>query len=146
MILLVKAWRIRIRVSGNWVIVDGSNVMHWKEGTPDIGTLHEVLSALVDAGLKPSVVFDANAGYKLADRHMNDRVLARALGLPVSRIMVAPKGTPADPLILRAARESGAQIVTNDRFRDWAEDYSDVLKSRAPVQGGYRQGKLWLSL
>ena len=113
---------------------------------PDITTVRDVVEALTTAGLTPGVVFDANVGYKISDRYMKDKTLATMLGLPVDRVMVAPKGTPADPLVLQVARDLGATIVTNDRFRDWADEYSDVLQARDLVQGGYRKGALWLSL
>ena len=60
--------------------------------------------------------------------------------------MVVSKGTPADPTILAAARDLGAQIVTNDRFRDWAEAHPEVTEAGHLVRGGYPSGKLWLSL
>lgn len=120
--------------------------MHWNGGTPNIDTVAEVISTLSQAGLTPGVVFDANAGYKLTGHYMKDAALASRLGLPKNRVLVAPKGTPADPLVLQAAKDFGAAIVTNDRFRDWAEDYSDVLTTNKPIRGGYRDGALWLSL
>ena len=40
--------------------------------------------------------------------------------MPGNAVMVAPKGQPADPHILFVARDLGARIVSNDRFRDWA--------------------------
>jgi hypothetical protein len=36
--------------------------------------------------------------------------------------------------------------VTNDRFRDWAEDFPDVAATAALIRGGYREGRLWLDL
>ncbi|MFY2825923.1 NYN domain-containing protein [Ruegeria sp. MALMAid1280] len=146
LILLIQSALHRFRSRASWVLVDGSNVMHWKNGKADIDTLREVLSELAGSGLKPAVVFDANAGYKLCDRYLDDRALGRLLDLPSSRVMVAPKGNPADPFILNAARDNKARIVSNDRFRDWFDDFSDVLQTGALVSGGYKHGKLWLAL
>lgn len=120
--------------------------MHWKKGTPQVATLREVLSNLNDAGYAPCVVFDANAGYKLAGRYIHDAEAGRLLGLPKKRVMIAPKGTPADPLILAAARDYNGKVVTNDRFLDWADDYPEVHQPGTLVRGGYRNGNLWLSL
>jgi hypothetical protein len=50
-------------------------------------------------------VFDANAGYKLLGKYKHDDAFGRLLGLPADRVMVVGKGKPADPTILRAARE-----------------------------------------
>ncbi|WP_371809378.1 hypothetical protein [Ruegeria sp. HKCCD6604] len=144
-ILFIRAW-FRWRRANTWIIVDGSNVMHWKDGTPDLGTLKKVLETLKHAGFKPGVMFDANVGYKVEGNYMDDRKLSRALGLRSKQVMVAPKGTPADPLILQAARDSKARIVTNDRFRDWVDEFPDVLKADRLVKGGFRKDELWFSL
>lgn len=128
------------------LLVDGSNVMHWKDNTPQIETLREVVYFLTDQGYRVGVMFDANAGYKLFDRYHHDRQFAGLLSLPQRDVMVVPKGTPADPYLLRAARDMGARIVTNDRFRDWADDYPEVAEHGHLVYGGYRDDKLWLNL
>lgn len=127
-----------------YVVVDGSNVMHWKDNTPSLETLREVVAALQKLGYTPGIVFDANAGYKLEGRYRHDGALARALHLPEDRIMVVPKGTQADELILAAARDLDARIVSNDRFRDRAEGHPEVLQPGHLIRGGYRDGKLWL--
>ncbi len=144
LILLLRSWW-ESRDTGDWIILDGSNVMHWRNGEPSLETLREVLSTLKTAGLRPAVVFDANAGYKIANRYMSDRDFARSLDLPVNRVMIAPKDSPADPLILRAAVDLNARVVTNDRYRDWATDRAE-LKQDSLIQGGFERGELWLSL
>jgi hypothetical protein len=132
-------------VSQPWILVDGSNVMHWKNETPQITTVLAVVRALEVRGFAPGVVFDANAGYKLADRYMNERDFARLLYLPENQIFVVPKGTQADPYLLRAARGFDARIVTRDRFRDWAEEHPEVKEPGFLIRGGYRaSGELWL--
>jgi hypothetical protein len=69
-------------------------------------------------------------------RHHGD--FARLLGLPETHVMVVPKGTPADPMILQAARDLGARIVTNDRFRDWVDDFPEIATPGHLISGGYR--------
>lgn len=130
----------------DWIILDGSNVMHWKDGTPQIKPVKDVLRHLTKRGFTPGVVFDANAGYLIAGRYQHDGALGRQLGLAKNRVMVVPKGTPADPYILTAARDLGARIVTNDRYRDWATDHPEVTRSGHLVRGEYRSGKIWLDL
>ena len=147
--LLVIALRRRARAAKarqNWILVDGSNVMHWKDGAPEIGTVRDVVERLSALGFVPGVVFDANAGYKLHGRYQHDGALGRLLGLPRDRVMVVPKGTPADPWLLSAARDFEAKIVTNDRFRDWADAHPEVAQAGHLVRGGYRSGALWLDL
>jgi hypothetical protein len=129
-----------------WIVVDGSNVLHWKDGTPQIGALRDVVKRLSALGYTPGVVFDANAGYLISGRYQHDYALGRLLGLSEERVMVVPKGTPADVFILRAARDLGARIVTNDRYRDWAEAHPEVREAGTLIRGGFRGDDLWLDL
>jgi hypothetical protein len=147
LILLAAGFRRRRhRKAPKWVVVDGSNVMHWKDGTPRIDTVREVVDHLETRGFTPGVVFDANAGYKLDGSYHHHHEMARSLGLPEDRVMVVHKGTPADATILLAARDLGARVVSNDQFRDWTEAYPEVREPEHLIKGGYRRGKLWLAL
>ncbi len=129
-----------------WIVVDGSNVMYWKGETPRIDPVREVVRHLSRLGYTPGVMFDANAGYLLSGKYRHDSDLGMDLDLPQKRVMVVPKGTPADHYILTAARDLGARIVTNDRFRDWAKDHPEINEPGRLVRGEYREGKLWLEL
>lgn len=128
----------------SYVIVDGSNVMHWKGGTPSLDPVRAVLRDLSAQGLTPGVIFDANAGYKIADRYLDDRAFASLLDLSAENAVVVPKGTQADEYILDAARKMRARIVTNDRFRDWVDRFPEVREAGLLIRGGYRDGALWL--
>ncbi len=130
----------------NWVILDGSNVMYWRDNIPRIETVREVVSHCQALGKAVSVVFDANVGYLIADKYLDDPVLARMLGLPEKQVLVVPKGTPADPIILQAAREFSARIVTNDQFRDWVDDHPELHAPGLLITGGYRSGTLSLDM
>ena len=150
-LLLVALWNrwrrapAAPRMPQRWLLVDGSNVMHWKDKQPRIETLREVVQALLAHDYAVGVVFDASAGHKIAGRYQDDGVLARQLGLPVERVFVVPKGKPADPYLLITARKMQARIITNDRFRDWVADYPEVEKPGLLIWGGYRAEKLWLA-
>ncbi len=126
------------------VIVDGSNVMHWDGGAPSLDPVRAVVRNIEAQGMTPGVIFDANAGYKIGDRYMDDEVFAQLLGLPHSNVLVVPKGTSADSFILEAARGMRARIVTNDRFRDWEDRFPEVRDPDTLIRGGFRNGALWL--
>lgn len=126
------------------ILVDGSNVIHWLDNAPNLGPLLQVVETLTVLGLKPGVVFDANVGYKLTGRFMGEGDLAQLLSLQRDQILVVPKGTQADYYLLETARDLKAQIVTNDRFRDWVEDYPEVEEPGRLIQGGMRDGRIWL--
>ena len=130
--------------AANWVLIDGSNVMYWKDNTPRIETLREVIAYLRDHRHMPAVVFDANAGYLLAGKYQHDHAMARHLGLTEECVMVVPKGTVADTYLLTVARDFNAPIVTDDRYRDWADVYPEIAEPGRLIRGGYRNGVLWL--
>ena len=148
-LLLLRLQRPVLRLfrrKKRWIILDGSNVMHWREGKPEIQTLTAVVRHLEKRGYTPGVVFDANAGYLLMGKYQHGRALAQLLRLPEARVMVVPKGTPADPAILRAARDHGARIVTNDRFKDWAKDFPEVKTKGHLITGRIETTRVVLDL
>ncbi len=136
----------RAAAAPRWVIIDGSNVMYWKGDTPRIETVRQVLDNLTDLGFSPGIVFDANAGHLLAGRYLDHTALAEALGLAEDRVMVVNRGTPADATILAAARDLGARVVSNDRFRDWLDQHPEAGRPGALIRGGFVDGALWLAL
>lgn len=148
--LLLLGWTLlRSRGVGRkrkWAILDGSNVMHWKDGKPGLAAVQEVVIHLERRGYSAGVVFDANAGYLLAGRYQHDDKLALRLSIPEKNVLVVNKGEPADPRILSMARDMGAVVVTNDRYRDWMDDFPEVRTKGYLVNGGYRDDMLWLDL
>ncbi len=136
----------RPKQAEKWIVVDGSNVMYWNDNTPKLETVLAVVQQLVALGYAPGVMFDANAGHLLDGRYMHDGAMGKELGLPKERVMVVPKGVPADPYILTAARDLGARIVTNDRYRDWWGDHPEAAEPGHLIKGGYRDGALWLDM
>lgn len=144
--LVFRGLRARPVEDPAWIVIDGSNVMHWGGDGPRIETLNEVLRQLERLGYTPGVVFDANAGHLLEGRYRHDGAFARRLHLPCDRVMVVDRGTPADPVILEAARDMNARVVTNDRYRDWATRFPEVRRSGFLVQGGFRKKRLWLDI
>jgi hypothetical protein len=131
---------------GRPIIVDGSNVLYWKDNTPSIDTLRDVITTLRAKGFDPGVVFDANAGYLLTGRYLHHDAIGRLFALSEENVMVVPKGTPADPTILAAARDLGAPILTNDRYRDWADKHPEIRTPGHLIRGGYRDGHLRIDL
>jgi hypothetical protein len=129
-----------------WIVVDGSNVLHWEDETPALATVGRVVGELKGRGFVPVVWFDAKVGYKIGDRYMGPDRLARALDLPSRQVYVAPKGTPADPLLLQDASSLEARVVTNDRYRDWVDDHPRVVEPGFLVRGRLRNGAVSLDL
>ena len=148
LILLLRAYLRRGRsfAKPKFIVLDGSNIMHWKDGKPQVETVREVVRYLKAQGFSPGVVFDANAGHVLFGKYLHHGAMGRQIGLPEDRVMVVHKGTPADPTILAAARDLGARIVTNDRYTDWSDTHPEAREAGRLIKGGYRDGQLWLDL
>lgn len=139
--LIWRAWR-----RPNWIVIDGSNVMYWHGGTPNIGPVNDVIRTLKQQGFEVGIMFDANAGHLLKGRYLHHHDFSKLLKMPESHIMVVPKETPADPYILQAARDYGARIVSNDRFRDWYDDFPEAADPGFLIKGEYSAGQLVLDL
>lgn len=144
-------WRGRAKPmpqpAGPHVIIDGSNVMYWKKGTPSIVPVVSAVLKMEAQGFTVGVIFDANAGYKTADRYQGDRAMARQLGLAEDRVLVVPKGVQADEYILSAARDLGARVMTNDRYRDWLDRFPEVAEPGFLIRGGASDaGEVWLEM
>lgn len=127
-----------------WVVIDGSNVLYWQGESPSLNAVSAVLGEVRKAGLTPVVWFDANVGYKVGDSYMNPSELARRLGISRKQVRVAPKGSPADPLLLQEAAKLGTGVVTNDRYRDWVADFPDVTQPGVLVPGRVEDGAVTL--
>ncbi len=134
-------WRER---RAKWIAVDGSNVLYWQDETPSLQTVRQVVDALKRRGMRPVVWFDANVGYLVGDRYLGPSPLARSLGLPTRQVIVAPKGTPADPMVIEGARALNARIVSKDRFRDWQDQFPEVRDASSFLRGSIERGALRL--
>jgi hypothetical protein len=128
------------------IVIDGSNVLFWKDNSPMISTLRMVINRLKASGYAPGVVFDANAGYLLTGRYQHDGNLARMLDLPEDQVLVVARGTPADPTILQIARSLQAPVLSNDRYRDWQDTYPEVSTPGHVLRGRIDETGLSLDL
>ena len=109
--LLPRLWR-RPRpaprlVEEDWVLIDGSNVMHWQDNTPSLETVRKVVDQVRELGYVPGVVFDANAGWKLFGRYLHDQEFAKMLGVEARQVLVVAKGRRPTPSCCRPRASSG---------------------------------------
>ena len=146
LVAAVPFWLRRGRKGPDWIVVDGSDVMYWQGDPPQLQVVLDVVDRLKARGLTPVVWFDANVGHVLSDRYLGSEALARRLGLPETQVFVAPRGTPADPLLLDGAATLGARIVSNDRYRDWAARYPMLDRPGTLVRGRVIGGLVALDL
>jgi len=144
--LLFFLLRRRGRQAARLAIIDGSNLLYWKGEALSLEPVIDAIEALEAAGYRPCVVFDANAGYLVAGRYLNGPSFAKRLGLRSAQSHVVHKGEPADPHILKLARDSGGIVISRDRFRDWEQEFAQETAAGRVVRGGYRGDKIWLDL
>ena len=103
------------------VLIDGSNVAHSSEGEKArLANILLIEEKLREEGMEPVIVADA------ALRHQIDRRGDYEKLVDDGRIKQAPAGTDADYFILSFARELGASVVSNDRYRDRIARYPEV--------------------
>ncbi len=106
-----------------FVLIDGSNVAHSTEGgTARLDNLLLMRDKLAAKGLEPIIVVDA------ALRHQIDDAAAYEKMVDDGELKQAPAGTDADYFILSFARELGARVVSNDRFRDRMPEFKDLSR------------------
>ncbi|WP_170530040.1 NYN domain-containing protein [Ruegeria arenilitoris] len=134
--------RTKLRKKANWVVIDGSNVLYWNNEKPDLDSVRIVIDELISEGLEPLIWFDANIGYLVAGRYLDPAKLSKALRFPARRIWVAPKGTPADPLLITDAQKLNARIVSNDRYRDWEQQFPNISQKDVFVRGKIKDNRV----
>jgi len=144
-LLAIRLWSHPRPPRAKRIVLDGSNLLYWLDEAPSLRSVQIVLRAVQDRGLVPVVWFDANVGYLIGDRWLGPAAMARLLDLDARQVFVAPKGTPADPLLLDAARALGVRVVSNDRFRDWAEARPWLAGPGFLIRGCIRDGVADLS-
>jgi hypothetical protein len=103
------------------VLVDGSNVAHSTEGEkPLVANLLAVRDKLKEEGLQPIIMADAALRHQIDDPKVYEDMIESG------SVRQAPAGTDADYFILSFARELGADIVSNDRFRDRIKQFPEA--------------------
>jgi hypothetical protein len=105
----------------NIVLVDGSNVAHSIEGEPPhVANIIAVRDKLREEGFEPIIVADAALRHQIDDQARYEKLIEDG------QVRQAPAGTDADYFILSFARELGAGIVSNDRFRDRIKQFPEA--------------------
>ena len=107
--------------ASNIVLVDGSNVAHSIEGeSPHVANIIAVRDKLREEGFEPIIVADAALRHQIDDQARYEKLIEDG------QVRQAPAGTDADYFILSFARELGAGIVSNDRFRDRIKQFPEA--------------------
>ncbi|MEP3843726.1 MAG: hypothetical protein ABJM43_00065 [Paracoccaceae bacterium] len=126
-----------LELNAKTAVFDGSNIYHLghKNGM-DAQPLGEVADLLRSQGYRIICFFDANIFFTLVDHgafQKNERhspaMLSDVFGLNDDEIYVVPSGVQADRYILECLKHLPISFaVTNDQYRDYAEQYPTVME------------------
>src|SRR5688572_2566470 len=112
--------RQNLKESSTRVLLDASNVAHATErGVARLENIQLVMDKLREEGFDPLIVADAALRHQIDDKQAYEKLVDDGI------VHQAPSGTDADYFILSFAREMDARILTNDRFRDRAEEFRE---------------------
>jgi hypothetical protein len=110
------------------IVVDGANVAYAEktdEGKPKVSNLAKIHDRLHEEGYDPVIIVDASLVYEVDDRQQMEGLLDK------QKLRQAPAETDADYFVLRTAQDHGAQIVTNDQYEGYQDEF-DVEERRVP--------------
>jgi hypothetical protein len=121
-------------LAGRRFILDGSNIalFHGPQ-IPELRHVIALVSYLRCNGAGYHCYFDANLGYLLRDFCPEALVsFERVTTSPrwSNHFETVPSGTEADEWILARAKKEGAEVISNDRFRDRARAHRWIWKRR----------------
>ena len=112
-----------------FVVIDGANVAYEEKsggGKPKLANLLKVRRELEERGLDPIIVIDASLKYDIDDAEQLEKLIRS------QQVRQVPAGTDADYFIIQFAHELDALIVTNDRYKDYADQYPWIAERRLP--------------
>jgi hypothetical protein len=94
------------------ILLDGSNVLFWRGVQADAALPALVARALIARRFSPHVIFDHSVW-----RHMGAPEIEGLRAFV--EVTTAPRGTPADAMLLARSKQGQCQIVSRDQFRAW---------------------------
>ena len=111
------------------VVIDGANVAYEEKsggGKPKLSNLLKVRRELEERGFETVIVVDASLKYDIDDQEQLENLIRS------QQVRQVPAGTDADYFIIQFADQLDAQIVTNDRYKDYAGQYPWIAERRLP--------------
>jgi hypothetical protein len=117
---------IDIIPSNEKIVVDGSNFVYENkkldqsgEWRPDIEGIELIRVKLMVEGFRAVIVVDASLRHKIppADRARLE------VWLNEGRVIQSPPGITADRVILQYAESNNLRVITNDKFREYVEEF-----------------------
>lgn len=114
-------------------LLDGLNIAYWGGNPPSLRAPLALLAELLRQGCEAQLFFDASAPYRLAD----EAEVYASLREHPEHFCEVPSGRSADGALLRAARASGACIVSRDHYRDHRRRYRKLIDDPTRLLSGF---------
>jgi len=110
------------------VIIDGANVAHFgkEDSKPKLSNIFSAVRYLEENNHDFVIISDASLKHEIDDKEKYEKLLAD------DAIEEVPAGNNADHFILELAEEENAYILSNDLFRDFADEFHDIPSKRLP--------------
>jgi Zc3h12a-like Ribonuclease NYN domain len=111
------------------VVIDGANVAYEERsagGKPKLSNLLKVRRELEGRGFESVIIVDASLKYDIDDQEQLETLIRS------QQVRQVPAGTDADFFIIQFADQLDALMVTNDRYRDYAERFPWIPERRLP--------------
>ena len=111
------------------VIIDGANVAYEERsagGKPKLANLLRVRGELDGRGFEAVNIVDASLKYDIDDQSQLETLIRS------QQVRQVPAGTDADYFIIQLAEQFKARVVTNDRYKDYLEQYPWITDRRLP--------------
>jgi hypothetical protein len=126
-------------VSTRRFVIDGTNiVLVHGSANPELRYVLALCNHLRECGDAFICFFDANTGYLLQERSSEQSAVFQQIICDPrwsGNLRVVPGGTEADEWILSSAKSEGAEVISNDKYRDRARDNRWIWKRRHPLLG-----------
>ncbi len=128
-----------LRLDAKTVLFDGSNVYHFgHDNDLDAQPLGLLAQQLRNEGYRIVCFFDANIYHRLhehgafpAGQKHSLAMIEDIFRLKPTEVYIVPSGVQADLYVLNALKHLPISFaVTNDRFRDYAKQFPDVMKGQ----------------
>jgi hypothetical protein len=111
------------------IVIDGANVAYEERsagGKPKLSNLLKVRREIEERGIEAIILVDASLKYDIDDQQQLETLIRS------QQVRQVPAGTDADFFIIQLADQLDARIVTNDRYKDYADRYAWIAERRVP--------------
>jgi hypothetical protein len=111
------------------VVIDGANVAYEERsagGKPKLSNLLKVRGELEERGFEAIILVDASLKYDIDDQSQLETLIQS------QQVRQVPAGTDADFFIIQFADQFNALVVTNDRYKDYVQQYPWITERRLP--------------